>query len=117
MHDLTLERDSLADDGMLRARVQVTNIGGRSGDEVVQLYVGAVGSSVERAVRDLRAFQRVSLAAGETKTVTLKVPVSDLAYFDVAADRFVVEPIEYVAQVGSSSRDLPLEAHFRVAAR
>jgi beta-glucosidase len=114
IHDLRLERDALAADGTLRARVQVTNTGGRSGDEVVQLYVGAVGSSVERAVRDLRAFQRVSLAAGQTKTVTLEVPVADLAYFDVGADRFIVEPIEYVAEVGSSSRDLPLEARFRV---
>lgn len=117
IHDLTLERESLAADGTLRARVRVANTGARSGDEVVQLYVGAVGSRVERAVRDLRAFQRVSLAAGETKTVTLRVPVADLAYFDVAEDRFVVEPIEYVAQVGTSSRDLPLVARFRVAAR
>jgi beta-glucosidase len=117
IHDLTLERNALADDGTLRARVRVTNTGARSGDEVVQLYVGAVGSSVERAVRDLRAFKRVSLAAQETKTVTLEVPAADLAYFDVAADRFVVEPIEYAAQVGSSSRDLPLEARFRVVPR
>jgi beta-glucosidase len=114
VHDLTLDSDSIAPDGTLRANVQVTNTGARSGDEVVQLYVGAVGSQVERAVRDLRAFQRVSLDAGETKSVTLEVPAADLAYFDVTAGRFVVEPIEYSVQVGTSSRDLPLQASVRV---
>ena len=64
------------------------------GDEVVQLYVAAHGSAVERAKKELKAFARVSLQPGETKTVKLAVPVVDLAYYDATAG-WVVEPIEY----------------------
>ena len=55
-----------------------------------------------------------SLAPGETRTVELTVPVEDLAYYDTAASAWKVEPISYRVLVGSSSRDLPLEASFAV---
>jgi beta-glucosidase len=81
----------------------------------VQLYVGAPGSAVERAVRELRAFRRVAVGAGETVAVELEFPAGDLAYWDAGREAWVVEPIEYVVEVGRSSRDLPLSARFRVA--
>ena len=80
----------------------------------MQLYVGYEGSSVDRSVRELKAFQRVSLAPGETKTVSLSFPATDLAYWDETANDFVVEPIDYVVECGASSRDLPLQARFSV---
>src|SRR5262249_49120320 len=68
--------------GRIRAFVDVTNDGDVAGDDVVQLYVGYPGSRVERAPKDLKAFQRVSLAAHQTKTVVLDVRAADLAYWD-----------------------------------
>jgi beta-glucosidase len=111
--NLTLSDTTVAPDGTLQVGVDVTNTGGVAGEEVVQLYVSYVGSSVDRPVRDLKGFARVELDPGETKTVSLTVRADDLAYYDVAAGAWVVEPISYVAHVGPSSRDLPLSAGFQ----
>ena len=103
--------------GRLRVTVDVTNTGDVAGDEVVQLYVATGPSQVERAVRDLRDFTRVHLEPGQTRTVPLALAARDLAYWDVNANAWRVEPTSYRVQVGSSSRALPLAASFIVTAR
>ena len=75
----------------LTASAQVTNTGSRTGEEVVQLYVRLRGTSVAQPVRALKGFQRVSLAAGETKKVTFDLKPDALALWDVE-QRFAVEP-------------------------
>jgi beta-glucosidase len=114
--NLTLSAATVPPSGRVRATVDVTNGGAVAGDEVVQLYVGYLGSRVERAVNDLKAFARVHLEPGETRTVVLDLPAAELAFWDVAAGAWEVEPISYAVRVGPSSRDLPLEATFAVTA-
>jgi beta-glucosidase len=92
----------------------VTNTGSVPGEEIAQLYVSYVGSRVERAVRDLKAFARVPLEPGETRTVPFALRATDLAFYDVAADAWEVEPITYGIRVGPSSRDLPLAGSLAV---
>jgi beta-glucosidase len=115
--NLRLAAGAIAPNGQVRASVEVQNTGSVASDEVVQLYVGSEGSRVDRPVRELKAFQRIALAPGETKTVTLAFPAVDLAYWDVAANTFVIEPIDYVVEAGPSSRDLPLRARLSVTDR
>jgi beta-glucosidase len=67
-----------------------------------------------RAPLDLKGFSRVHLEAGEKKTVTLPLAAQDIAYYDVSAMAWRVEPLTYAVLVGSSSRDLPLRASFAV---
>jgi beta-glucosidase len=98
----------------VRVEFLLTNIGDRAGDEVAQLYVSYQGSRVDRAARDLKAFAKVHLEAGETRRVTLTVPADSLAFYDADAASWELEPITYAVHVGSSSRDLPLTATFRV---
>jgi beta-glucosidase len=112
---LELQSATVRRDGVLRATVELANSGVRAGDEVVQLYVGCTGSRVERAPRELRAFARVHLAAGETRTVTLEVPATELAFFDAETRAWVIEDVVYTAYAGPSSRELPLAASFRIA--
>ncbi len=88
--------------------IDVTNTGSIAGAEVVQVYVSYVGSAVERSDRDLKGFAKVTLEPGETRTVTIELPVDHLAYYDVARAAWFVEGIEYAVHVGTSSRDLPL---------
>lgn len=92
--------------GDIVVHVAVTNTGERAGREVVQVYTALPGSSVQRAPRELKAFQSVALDAGETREVELRVRRADLAYWDVRVDRWVVEGGEYEVQVGASSRDI-----------
>jgi Fibronectin type III-like domain len=92
--------------------VDITNAGAVAGDEVVQLYVAARGSQVECAARELKAFARVSLAPGKTRTVALSVPVADVAYSD-ASHGWVVEPIAYEVIIARHAQnDSGLRARF-----
>ncbi|WP_182876547.1 glycoside hydrolase family 3 protein [Microbispora sp. H10670] len=83
--------------------VKVTNTGSRAGDEVVQLYTHQHRSRVKQPVKQLRAFQRVSLAPGQTKTVTMTVKKADLALWDVTRNKWTVENATHDVLVGSSS--------------
>lgn len=96
----------VSDGGDVTVRVDVTNGGDRDGREVVQVYIAPVGSVVQRAPRELKAFSSVALAAGETRTVELVVRREDLAYWDVRVDRWVVEGGDYTVEVAASSRDI-----------
>jgi beta-glucosidase len=112
--NLQLDSAQIAGNGTVRASVEVTNSGGRTGAEIVQLYVSAVDSSVQRPVRELASFAKVSLDPGQTETVALEFPAADLAYWDEANADWVVEPISYTIGVGGSSRALPATATFDV---
>jgi beta-glucosidase len=98
--------DRVPADGRATVSVEVTNTGERAGDEVVQLYVHPVKSTVEWPPRELRGFERVSLKPGEKKTVSLTLPAGQLAYYDVKTHGFVVEPGAYDIMIGGSSRDI-----------
>jgi len=97
----------------VRIRVSVTNTGDRSGDEVVQLYVHDLVASVTRPVKELKGFQRISLACGQRKTVTFELSASQLAFYDRGM-AFVVEPGTIEVMVGSSSDDIRATGVFEV---
>ena len=112
--NLRTSADSASATDTVMVSVDVTNSGKRSGDEVVQMYVEHVGSSVERPIRELRGFRRLTLAAGETKTVQMPLPIASLAYWDGTGHRWVVEPDQVRIRVGASSTDLRVERTIRV---
>jgi len=98
----------MAKDGALTVSVDVTNTGNRAGDAVVQLYVTHMKSKVERPREELEGFQRVSLAPNETKTVEIPLKASQLAYWDVRKNGWVVESEPVKLMVGDSSADIKL---------
>lgn len=116
-HDnLRLSASRVGKGGRIDVKVDVANTGKMAGEEVVQVYVGYKGSKVERAKKDLKGFGRVALAPGEKKTVTVPLKIKDLAFYDVAESRWVVEEIEYMVYAGPSSRNRDsLTAGFRVS--
>jgi beta-glucosidase len=89
-------------------RVNVTNTGSRAGDEVVQLYVQHVGSEVARPVKELKAYTRVTLRPGQTRTVSLPLAAKSLAYWNAARHQWVIEPDSVKLVVGPSSADARL---------
>ena len=82
------------------------NLGEMEADEVAQLYVRRIDSKVERPLKELEAFDRITLKAGETKTVTLEFPVSELAHWDTETNGWVLEPGRIEILVGSASDDI-----------
>ena len=104
--DLTTSAQSLPVSGTIDVNVVVKNTGKRDGDEVVQLYVKHLDSTVSRPLKELKAFTRVHLRAGEEKTVKLSLPASRLAYWDAEADRWTIEKNRIELMVGGSSDDV-----------
>jgi beta-glucosidase len=112
--NLKISSPNLAKDGAVMVTVDVTNTGSVAGDEVVQLYVKHLKSKVERPREELKGFQRVSIQPNETKTVTIPLKASDLAYWDEKQGQFVVEAEPVGLMVGDSSADLKLNATVQV---
>ena len=106
--NLRTSSDRLGPTDTITVRVDVANTGKRAGDEVVQLYAQHVGSKVDRPIKDLRGYQRVSLKPGETKTVSFKLPASSLAYWNPETHGWTVEADQVNLQVGASSADIRL---------
>ncbi|RQX18435.1 beta-glucosidase [Micromonospora ureilytica] len=105
---------SVAADGTITASVDVTNVGSRAGSEVVQLYTHQRTSRDTTPIRQLKAFQQVKLAPGQTRTVTLRLPAADLAHWDVTRSRWVVESSVHDLMVGASAEDIRARAAVRV---
>jgi beta-glucosidase len=105
---LRLAKNKIGRAESVRAYVDVKNTGKRAGTETVQLYIRDQFSSVTRPVKELKAFAKVSLRPGETKTVTLEIKSESLAFYDINM-KLTVEPGEFDIMVGNSARDQDLQ--------
>lgn len=112
--NLKLSSSALKSSGQLQVSFDLTNSGKRLGEEVVQLYVKHLDSKVARPLKELKGFRRVSVKPGETKRVTLNLRADQLAYWNVDAHRFEVEPEKIELMVGSSSADVKLKKSIQV---
>ena len=102
-----LTNKKIRPDGSTQVLVDVTNMGKRAGAEVVQLYIRDLVSSATRPIKELKGFKKVWLKPGETTTVTLDITPGLLSFYD-ANMKYVVEPGDFEAMVGNSSRDADL---------
>ncbi len=93
----------------------LTNTGPRAGSEVAQIYVTDVEASADRPERELKAFRKVRLAAGESHRVEVRLTERDFAFWDERRHRWTVEPGTFRIAVGASSRDLRLSADVDLA--
>ena len=98
----------------IQVSFDLKNLGDMEADEVAQLYVKRLDSKVERAEKELEAFERVALKAGETKNVTLEFPVSELAHWDNETNGWVLEPGKIEILVGSASNDIRQSIHTEI---
>jgi len=103
--NLRLSKDAARATDTITVTVDVTNSGQRAGREVVQLYVRDRVASISPPVRRLRAFEKISLAPGESRTVSIRLPLSRLAFVD-RTNKFVVEPGEFDVMIDSLTRRL-----------
>ena len=100
-------------EGKVQISADVKNVGEWKGDEVVQLYVHDVLSSVTRPVKELKGFKRITLEPGEKRTVTFTLSVSQLGFYNRNME-FVVEPGTIEVMIGSSSEDIQLTGEFDI---
>ncbi len=103
--EVKLSASEMTSADSLYVSIDVTNQGKRDGSEVVQLYIRDLVGSVTRPVKELKGFQKISLKAGETKTVNFVLSAQDLSFYNSEL-KFVAEPGEFHVFVGGNSRDV-----------
>lgn len=111
--DLQLNQMKYAENDTIVAKVNVKNTGSKAGSEVVQLYIKDSLASVSRPIIELKGFQKVELKAGESKQITIEVPVKELQFLDEKMN-WIVEKGTYRIFVGNSSKNLPLKENISV---
>ena len=100
-----IDRTTMTTDGAVKVSVDVTNMGSCDGDEIVQLYIRDLVASISRPVEELKDFNRIHLAKGETKTVTFTITADKLKFYNSDL-QLVCEPGEFEVMVGPNSRDV-----------
>lgn len=104
--NLKVSKRKIKDSDTLTVSVDVTNIGRMAGKEVVQIYVAPPQDGIPRPVHELKAFEKVSLRAGETKTVSFELGSRAFAYWDKDIHDWYVAAGDYMIEAGASSRDI-----------
>ena len=110
--NLKLSNDTMKGDDKLKITFEISNIGDRKGDEIAQLYIRDVESSVSRPVKELKGFKRVVLESGAKTTVELEIAKIDLSFFDVDNNEWKAEEGEFEVQIGKSSQEIILKQQF-----
>ncbi len=111
---LTVSRDAIRESEGLQVTVDVTNTGSMAGKEVVQLYVAAKDSKAIRPVRELRAFDKIALQPGETKTVSFMLDARAFSYWNMEIHDWYAETGNYEIQIGRSAEEMILTKEIRV---
>lgn len=104
--DFTTNKNNFTEDEIIEVSFTIKNIGDLDGKEVAQLYVSHPNSSVERALQELKGFQKVFVKSGENEKVTISLNPKDLAYYNVEIGDWVVEKGTYILKIGNSSRNI-----------
>lgn len=108
------DKKEMAMDEVLTITVPVTNTGNREGAEVVQLYISDLKSSLPRPVKELKGFQKIKLAPGETKEVTFTIAKDALSFYDDAQQTWIAEPGKFEAIVAASATDIKSKVVFNL---
>ncbi|MEJ2615301.1 MAG: glycoside hydrolase family 3 C-terminal domain-containing protein, partial [Ignavibacteriaceae bacterium] len=112
--NLKLNSDKIYKDGKIEVKFNIQNTGKYKGDEVAQLYIHDIKASVKVPIKQLKRFKRITLEPNEEKTLSFQIPVSELSFYDIRTNKFIVEPGEFDIMIGSSSQDIRLQQKFTV---
>jgi len=111
--NLKIDPQKISPEGKVNISVDVKNEGKYKGDEIIQLYLHDVVSSMAKPVKELKRFKRITLEVGEKKTVSFTLAPEDLASYDIDM-KLAVEPGTFEVLIGSSSEDIRLRGSFKV---
>jgi len=107
-----LSAENITTDEVITVTATVKNTGDVAGAEVVQLYLHDIESSVERPVKELKGFDKVYLAPGESKKISISLNTRDLSFWDVNTNDWLAEAGKFEVMLGSSLSDIRLTAEF-----
>lgn len=103
--DVELSKTSMRPNETLQVKIPVSNTGKYDGEEVVQLYIRDIYATISQPVKKLKAFQKITLKAGETRTVTFNLTIEDLKFYNTDL-KYIYEPGDFKVMVGGNSKDV-----------
>ena len=101
-------------DGEVEFQFTVKNTGKMKGDEVAQVYAHCKDASIKVPINQLKRFQRITLAPGESKTLSFRIPATEFSFYSTETNDFKIEPGTWEIQVGSSSKDIRLKSNITI---
>ena len=107
--NLKLNSDKIKKDGEVELQFTIQNTGKLKGDEVAQVYVHKDNANIKVPINQLKRFQRITLSPGESKTLSFKIPASELSFYSTRTNDFEIDPGLWEIQIGSSSKDIRLK--------
>jgi len=114
MGKVVADKQELTADGKITFTIPVTNTGSVAGAETIQLYVSDLKASVERPIKELKAFRKVFLQPGETQQISLTLDKSALSFYNDQTGQWTAEPGEFKALIGTSSKNIISDYKFRL---
>jgi predicted alpha-1,2-mannosidase len=112
--NLRLSNSNITANDSLTITADIKNTGKRTGKETIQLYISQLHCSVQRPVKELKAFAKVELQPGETRSVSFCIHKDALSFYDIKRQDWLTEPGDFMALVGSSSKDIRLKGAFKL---
>jgi len=112
--NLKIDKTAVAFGETINISLNIKNTGTYDGDEVVQLYLRNLDSKVEQPIKSLRGFKRIYIPKNKESNVSFPLNISDLKYFSVKKNDFVVDPGRYEIMIGSSSEDIRLKGMIKI---
>lgn len=112
--DINVDKVEATDQEKVKVTCKIKNIGDVFGKEAVQLYVGSLGSSADRPVKELKGFTKVSLMPGEEKEIEFILDRRSFAYYETQIHDWYAETGDYRIEIGSSSRDILLKTNVHI---
>jgi beta-glucosidase len=112
--NLKLNSDKVKEDGNVELQFTIKNTGKVKGDEVAQVYAHYDDASFKVPINQLKRFERITLAPGESKTLSFKIPSSEFSFYSNKTNDLKVEPGKWEIQIGSSSKDIRLKKTFAI---
>ena len=112
--NLKLSSDKINTNGDVELQFTIQNTGKMKGDEVAQIYAHSIDATIKVPINQLKRFQRITLLPGEIKTLTFKIPASELSFYNIETNDFRTEPGKWEIQIGSSSKDIRLKKNISI---
>ncbi len=107
-------KESYSEDEEIKIHFTISNTGSQDGHEVAQVYVSHPGSSVEKAEKELKGFNKVFVSKGASQDASISIPVKELAFYQEATDKWIVEKGTYLLKIGNSSRNILQEVPIKI---
>jgi len=111
---ISLDKKEYSESGVIKVSCEVKNSGTADGSEVVQVYIGKPKSKVERVLKELKGFDKIYLKSGESKTVTVEIPIDKLKYYDESISGWKQEKGDYMIYLGNASDNIIEKTKFKV---